>query len=512
MEVSDMIRASEQYQAMLLADPYRPGYHFACPGDNGFPGDPNGAFFADGVYHLMYLYRNSERGAFHWGHLSSADLLHWRRHPDALTDDRGDGGCFSGGAFLDDDGTAYLTFWKFPAAGGTPDAGGIQLACAKPPYEEWTRIEPIAVESRPGMWGVTDLTVGGELVHTGSADPSNIWKKDGWYYMQTGNLVVLNEFGRRPDSEERYRGGWTELYRSRDLKNWEYRGRYYQKPQGEDMPDDTEDDMCPSYLPLPDKKSDGRLTDRMLQLFIAHNRGTQYFIGREENERLLIEKHGRMSWKDNSYFAPEALIDGKNRQIAWAWLMDDDPERFFRRDGWYGTYSFPRCLWMENGELRMAPADELDRICFREIRSEVGRVNGMRGVKVSNGKSCRIRAKIERKDCGCGFAAFRVLASGAEYTEIGVDFVRGVLYFDAGHSGESGRKIREEAPFVLGGDEALKLDLFVDKSIAEVYANDRQAICRRVFPGKDSAEVYALSDGADFGVVVSHEVFPTNFY
>ena len=45
-----------EYRFHMLRDPYRPGYHFAIPSGDGRPGDPNGAFFADGRYHLMYLY------------------------------------------------------------------------------------------------------------------------------------------------------------------------------------------------------------------------------------------------------------------------------------------------------------------------------------------------------------------------------------------------------------------------------------------------------------------------
>lgn len=111
-----MVANFRRYREHLISDPQRPGYHFAfdC---NGWPADPNGAFFADGRYHLMYLYARPKgerfhhtEDAFYWGHLSSIDLLHWRRHPDALGVCDGDNGCFSGGAFVDEDGTAYLTF------------------------------------------------------------------------------------------------------------------------------------------------------------------------------------------------------------------------------------------------------------------------------------------------------------------------------------------------------------------------------------------------------------------
>ena len=83
-EQKKLIANSREYRELMLSDPYRPTYHFAIPDDDGRPGDPNGAFYADGRYHLMYLYRRRSTNAFHWGHISSRDLLHWRSHPDAI--------------------------------------------------------------------------------------------------------------------------------------------------------------------------------------------------------------------------------------------------------------------------------------------------------------------------------------------------------------------------------------------------------------------------------------------
>ena len=34
----------------------------------------------------MYLYYYNETDSYRWGHMSSIDLLHWRQHPDALTE------------------------------------------------------------------------------------------------------------------------------------------------------------------------------------------------------------------------------------------------------------------------------------------------------------------------------------------------------------------------------------------------------------------------------------------
>src|SRR5688572_4976544 len=111
------VQSSRLLRERFLADPYRPTYHFCVPEDMGMPGDPNGAFYHDGRYHLMYLYSRSGSG-FCWGHISSADLVHWRHHPDALAPGDGDVGVFSGGAFVDDDGSAYLSYWMLWGAKG----------------------------------------------------------------------------------------------------------------------------------------------------------------------------------------------------------------------------------------------------------------------------------------------------------------------------------------------------------------------------------------------------------
>jgi len=56
----------------------------------------------------MYLYNRKDHG-FSWGHVSSKDLLHWRHHPDGIGAGDGDEGCFSGGAFVDDDNSVILS-------------------------------------------------------------------------------------------------------------------------------------------------------------------------------------------------------------------------------------------------------------------------------------------------------------------------------------------------------------------------------------------------------------------
>lgn len=498
---------TRKYREKLLGDAYRPAYHFAICDDLGFPGDPNGAFWANGVYHLMYLYKNSETDGYHWGHISSADLLHWRHHPDALTVQDGDRGCYSGGGFVDDDGTAYISFWKFPSVDHSRDRGGIAIACAKPPYDVWERIEPIAVESSK-PWGITDLEIDGETVHIGCADPSNIWKMNGKYYLQAGNLPVLNEYGRREDSQARYRGDWTDLFRSDDLKVWKYVGRFYENPKRgiDDYPDETEDDMCPSFLPLYDAEENGKPTGKYLQLFISHNKGCQYYIGTLNGERFIPEQHGRMSWKDNAYFAPEALVDGKNRQILWAWLRDN-PQNDFRRFGWSGVFGIPRNVWYADGELKMAPVSELDSLQYAPISYQAA--DGDR-VRAFDGELCRIKGVWSGGE-RAGLAV-RVSEDQREYTEIYYSPSEKKLIMDTTNSGSDGWRLREAAPFELREGEDLELDVLIDRSVIEVYANQRQAICRRAYPTDPKRSRGIRLIGGKPKKLDTYAMFPSNPY
>lgn len=502
------------YREAMLKELHRPLYHFAIADGDGWPGDSNGAFFADGRYHLMYLYRNHDTNTFNWGHISSRDLLHWRHHPDALTGENGDEGCFSGGGFVDDDGTAYISFWKFAAKDGS-DKSAIALAKSRPPYDEWERVYPLAMPATE--WGIAETEIDGEIRPIANADPSNIWKKDGWYYMQTGNLCVLNKYGRADDSPRKYQGDWVDLFKSKDLIHWEYVHRFYDNPNMgvNDWPDRTEDDMCPSFLPLYDKKSGGQKTDKYLQLFIAHNKGSQYYIGHLEGEKFIPEQHGRFSWKDRMCFAPEALVDDKGRQISWHWIHDG-VYGLLEKYGWQGVYNFPRTFWYEDGILRMAPAEELDQLQFHPQTFAVNTLDGRAPLSVANGESFRIRASIDMKGANRAGFVVREDKETGERVEIYYDRAKKALVMDMSsvESGYELKPIAEEAPFELKDGETLELDLFVDRSIFEVYANERQAICRRAFPAnpKAATAVTALSDGADFGTVSAWELDATNPY
>ena len=520
----EVIKATREFRERLMADPYRPAYHFAFPEDNGRPGDPNGAFFANGRYHLMYLY-NREGVGFSWGHVSSTDMLNWRHHPDAIIPGNGDNGCFSGGAFLDDDGSAVLSYWMLWGDKGIGIAKSTDVD-----FNKWEKSAGNPV-IKSAEWGITDLKdASGKVFHVGSADPSNIWKKDGKYYMATGNLLVLRKYGSRgnglPANNEKeiplpadslnYQGDRLYLFASDDLKHWEYKHELYQSDRK--WTSKNEDDMCPSFLPLPSSPEGGKPSGKHLLLFISHNMGCQYYVGSYKNEHFYPENHGRMTWKDNAYFAPEAMVDGKGRQIMWSWIFDDRPDSMINNRGWTGTYGLPRTLWVGNdGSLRIRPVKELESLRMKE--TVVSNINVSSGSVVKLQEPGKELMELEvtippnnAKQCGVKVG---VSEDGREETIIYYDKSEKKLKFDTRKSGLSfGRKVIEEAPFELKDGEPLVLRIFIDKSIIEVFANDRQAIGRMVYPTLGGRGVSLFSEGGDITAksIKSWEMSPSNPY
>ncbi|MHB8953295.1 MAG: GH32 C-terminal domain-containing protein [Pirellulaceae bacterium] len=505
-----VVQSTRILREKLLEDAYRPRYHFCLPEDNGVPGDPNGCFYAAGRYHLMYLYNRSGVG-FCWGHISSHDLVHWRHHPDAIGPGDGDEGCFSGGAFVDDNGSAYLSYWMLWGDKGI----GIARSSDRD-YEHWQKLDSNPV-IKSTEWGITEVPDGsGNAQIYGSADPSNIWKKDGKYFVLTGNLLVLNKYGRQPDAPASMKGDRLYLLASDDLAHWTYQGVFYARNPL--WTDDSEDNMCPSFLPLPNSADGGEPSGKHLLLFISHNKGCQYYVGKYDMaaDRFLPDNHGRMSWVDNTYFAPEALIDGRGRQIMWSWLTDNPAHEM--QNGWSGVYGLPRSLWLgDDGTLRMAPVKELEMLRGREQSWHDVAIRDDAPLPLEGviGDSCELEMVVPEVTASrCGIK-LRMSPGGEEETLVYYDAEKKQLCFDATRSGIDGRRTLEQAPFELRAGEPLALRVFVDRSVVEVYANNRQAIGRRVFPGRDDSlgvAIFAAGGTVTTSSARAWEMMPANPY
>lgn len=453
----------------LLGDPYRPGYHFVIPEGLGMPFDPNGAIYWKGRYHLFYIFQD-HRG-HNWGHVSSTDLLHWRHHPTRLVD-----GMFSGNAFLDKEGR--------PAIGYHQVGQGNAVAVALDDnLDDWKKLE-----SNP----ITPKTQPGDPHHDKyrSWDPY-VWLEGDTYYAIFG--------GERPG-----------LAKAPSLGGeWSYVGDLLANTvPGVSL---NEDISCADFF---------KFGDQYMLLCISHRLGCRYYFGDWKGERFHPTFHAQMSWTDNSYFAPESLLDDRGRRIMWAWILDH-PQFKMRTDaGWSGTMSLPRVLTLaDDGTLRMNPPEEIERLRYRgqdagPLRVASGRPAPLDGI---GGNSIELVVEMAAATAQQFGVSVCRSPNGEEETRVFYDATDRKLKIDTTRSseGQSSKSV-EGGPLALAPGETLELRIFVDRSVVEVFANGgRQAVMRRMYPARaDSQGVALFAEGGDAEVsrVRSWHLSPSNPY
>ena len=452
----------------LLSDPHRPGYHFVIPEGSAMPFDPNGAIYWKGRYHLFYIFQD-KRG-HNWGHVSSTDLFHWRHHPTGLT-----AGMFSGNCFVNKEGRPTMCYHQV-------GQGNAMAVALDDDLNAWRKLD-----SNP----ITPKTKSGDPHH----DQYRSWDPCGWL---EGDIYYAIFGGEHPAiAKAPSLGG-----------EWKYVGDLMANTvPGVSI---NEDVSCADFF---------KMGDKQMLLCISHRLGCRYYLGQWQGEQFHPTFHERMSWVDNSFFAPESLLDGKGRRIMWAWIFDGPGFKARADYGWSGTMSLPRVLSLgADGLLRMNPPEEIERLRGHEekktdllIKADSDLI--LEGV---SGNSVEIDLEMSAKEAR-QFGLKVCCATGAEeQTLIYYDAVEKKLKVDTTQSSlAEGPKSIEAGPFALQADEPLKLRVFVDKSVVEVFANGRQAVMRRIYPSRtDSVGLRLFSNGGPARVrsLQAWEMAPANPY
>ena len=417
-------------------------YHLAHPGWTA-PGDPNGAFFWKGRYHLHYIYEG--RDGVSWAHVSSRDMVHWRWHPTTLTPATMGHALFSGTGFLTREGRPAIIYHG-------EGSGRNQIAFAEDDLlERWSK--PIPVDPR---------TSSGELPAMRHWDP-DCWWDGGSYYAISG--------GKDPH-----------LMKSPDLRRWDYVGHLlHEKMPSLDVPRD-EDISCPNMF---------RMGDRWMLLCLSHWIGSRYYLGRFEEGRFLPESHGRLNWmcafqggdEDADLFAPESLLTPDGRRVMWAWSRVKHRLKGVPIQG--SIQCLPRELSLTSGgDLRILPLRELEglrrgRRSERDITVEAGTRHRLQRIA---GDTLELDVRLRPGSTGrCGVEVHSDV-HGLNGFPITFEPDRQTLSL-----GET------RIPFPLGRDEDLKLRIFIDKSLVEVFANDRIAALspHRYEPGDVGVTLFA---------------------
>ena len=425
-------------------DPTRPIFHVLPPAQ--WINDPNGPLFFNGEYHLFYQHNpyGDEWGHMHWGHVRSKDLAHWEHLPIALwpSKAKGEEHVFSGSAVIGRDGKPMLFYTSI--GGRLP--------------EQWAAVPEddalIKWKKHPANPILTEALHGDVKVHEWR-DPF-LFREKGRTYMVLGGNLNASKGGEAV----------VTVYRAEDdgLTRWTYLGVLFRHPDA-----GGQEHRVPELLPARREMGPDRLPGDARAVLRREPGPGGDAVPRGASGRpgsgpfLRPQRHGRPQGPTPPLGLGQRL-PGRSRLAA----LPDAPARAEPRARRPAPAGARAELQLLRGEHHAEGAVELGAMphVFDRVR----------------GDTLEIIAEFERGDAGpFGLKVFRS-ADGKRAVPIG---------FDGKHLEVAGTK----APLELRPDEALRLHVFLDRSVLEVYANGRTCVTRVVHPEPDDLGVEAFARG-----------------
>ena len=333
---------TSQAQALrerLAADPLRPQYHL-LPAKN-WMNDPNGPIYWKGQYHMFFQYNPNAAvwGDMHWAHAVSQDMIYWRHLPVALAPTPGwddADGCFSGSA-VDDHGTATILYTGVKSCAP-------EQATLRDGVHNFREVQCLAASADPQLltwtkWNQPVIQPPNHTRLTGFRDPF-LWCEGENWFLGVGSGLFKE-------------GGRVLLYRSKDLRQWEYlhplvSGKWTGKESVNPV-DSGEMWECPDFFPLGKK-----------HVLLYSTAGHLIWESGELDAREHVFHSERRGILDHgAYYAQKTQLDAKGNRILWGWIPETRPEAEFSAAGWAGCIALPRLLSINSdGALEMQVAPE----------------------------------------------------------------------------------------------------------------------------------------------------------
>ncbi len=446
---------------------YRLGYHIMAPAN--WINDPNGLIQYKGEYHVFYQHHPFDEnwGPMHWGHVKSKDLVHWEHLPIALapTEEYDKDGCFSGSA-VDDDGVLTLIY-----------TGNRFIDQEKDILDQCQCI----ATSTDGIHFRKESTnpVIPKHPEDGSGhfrDPK-VWKYNDFWYMILGT--------------RKENIGKVVLYKSMDLRQWEYLGVLAES-----------DGMlgymweCPDFFEL-DGKYILLFSPQGIEAqgdFYKNIYQTGYFVGDYNYETNKYE-HGSFFELDrgHDFYAVQSFLDDKGRRIAIGWMDMWESNMPTKEDGWAGALTLPRQLTLgENNKILMNPVEELTLLRKSEHHVCSNQLIKKNLLVETKEDLLELKVVIDLGNTTAQTIGLKVRGMNEEETVISYQVNNQKLTMDCT---KSGKKEDGERCATLEDNQKIILRVFIDRSSIEVFANNGEVtMTSRIYPKEERLGIELISE------------------
>jgi beta-fructofuranosidase len=234
--------------------------------------------------------------------------------------------------------------------------------------------------------------------------------------------------------------------------------------------------------------------------------GGKYLLGDYDTQRqkLVVTAAGDFNFGPASpcgVHAPSATPDGKGGVIT---IFNMNPGK--PTEGWNQIMTLPRRLTLVGREdVRVEPAGDVESLRGAHRRVEGMSLHANREIALDGvqGSSIELAAEIDTR--GAPMVELNVLRSPGkeEFTRIAFYRDRGLhdrsgsnrgrqslITIDSSHASLAAdvlSRAPETAPVYLDSEEPLRLRVFIDRSVVEVFANGKQCVALRVYPERDDS-------------------------
>ncbi|MDY8048099.1 sucrose-6-phosphate hydrolase [Paenibacillus polymyxa] len=446
---------------------WRQAFHIQPP--TGLLNDPNGFSYYQGEYHLFYQWfpLGTDHGMKYWYHLKSKDLVTWNSAGIGIApgDYFDSHGAYSGSA-LEHEGKLYMLY-----TGNARD-------------EDWIRhpYQCMAVMDENGhitKWEHPVISNVPEGYTDHFRDPK-LWKDGDSFYCVIG-------------AQRTNLTGCAVLYRSTDLRTWEFEGELCTGLESFGYMWE-----CPDYFELNEA---GVLifSPQGLEPFGDENRNiyqSGYVIGKPLDTETRTLEHGAFHELDRGFdfYAPQTMIDPQGRRIMVAWMGLPDIEYPTDPNGWAHCLTLPRELTLHEGKLLQRPIPELTTLRRnREDRVADTLFSESKTYEGFTGTAYEMMCEVDLLSAKVFGIEFR--ASETEKTVIKYNAVSRRLVLDRSQSGEPVATSYGEVRQCPWDKDHIKLHLFVDASSVEIFVNDGEEVfTSRIFPHPESDEIRFFAD------------------
>ncbi|GAC1590754.1 MAG: glycoside hydrolase family 32 protein [Ktedonobacteraceae bacterium] len=455
--MSNSVNQALEQRKELADDPHRPHSHFLPPAN--WMNDPNGLIHWKGRYHLFY--QHNPHGAFHekihWGHALSSDLVHWTDLPIALTPTPGRAdaeGCWSGCA-IDNHGVPTLIY-----SGFSP-----QVVCLATSNDDLLTWHYYA--GNPVIEGPPVESLAGRNGHF--RDPF-VWHEGNfWYLLMGSNIEGV--------------GGTILLYRSLDLTRWDYLHPLLVGDATLLQPMWTGTMWeCPNFLTFGDQ----RVLIFSIQDAVGNLLYSLYYSGTFQDEHFYPHTQ-RMLVHGGYFYAPQVMRDEQGRYIMWGWLMEGRSKSLIQEAGWAGVMSLPIVLaLLPDGKLSLEPAPEVTALRENHWHYPGIELGGAKHIRLddSRGKCLEILAEFELDQHSEFGFRLRCSPDGQEQTRLVYQSELRQVSIERKQSSVNTQVDREDCSVMVEAvtDGSIKLHIFLDHSVLEVFVNGRCYLASRMYP------------------------------